>query len=299
MGGIFSKIYIDGGKMDKYRLKKKIFIFNQYPEILEIEDSYLIIGSKEIFRTLDINQFDTVFTIYTLPIWIKHTLKQNHINIIHLNEEGKVEKAYLHKKFTPESLILHSDEKAIQLLEQKAHTIDRLFKTYGAKSLLNYLLKKGIIPPVINNHLNYILKSLLMDAFQLNCKLSNTKAVRISNLFFNLTDSVIPFSFYDASLKAGLNPEAGFLNTASPSLVRDLTEIPKLNFLKKLHHLIHTGFFENRDFSRKNLPYTTVKLLKILSNYFFYSNRFKRIKEILFKIEKFRRETFREIPCSL
>jgi hypothetical protein len=284
--------------LKKYILKKNLFIFNTSPEIFFVEDSYLIIGNENNLKRLNINDFDNIFTIYYVPIWIMHLLNTRNVNIVILNQEGQVEKAILYKKFKP--LINNPPtEYGFDLLTEKAQVIDRIFKTNEANSLLNFSLRKGIDIHTINKNLNFIPKAVIMDTLKLNYKITNKRAKEITNIIFNLTENIVVYSFYNKFIELGLNPENGFLNKENPSLIRDLTEIQRLKFLKKVHYLFQSRFFEKFDLNRKHFPDTTIKFIKILSNYFFYANRFKRIREIIYTAETFKRGNFNEVYCSL
>ncbi len=281
--------------MKKFLIKKNLFIFRECPEIFSVEDTYLIIGNEENLKMLNLNEFDNVFTIYHTPIWIKHILTTNNINIIQLDESGNVEKAFLHRglKRTQDNLV--GTETCLQLLRFKAKTIDRLFSIREATSLLRYSIGKGFKPHQLNENLNFIIKALLMDVLKLNYKLTNKRAKEIVHILFNLTENIVSYAFYNKFLEQGVNPENGFLNVKSPSLIRDLTEVERIKFFRKLYHLFKSRFFERRDLSRKYFPDTTVKFLKLLSTYFFYGNRFKRLKEIMYILEIYKRGKIDEV----
>jgi len=276
-------------------IKKNLFIFKEYPEIFSVDDSYLIIGSQENFNKLDLNDFDNVFTIFYTPIWLKRLLNDNQVNIVQLNEEGKILKTHLHHRVYPTDDRFLGMENRFLLLKLKAKTIDNLFKTKEAESLLNYAFQRKVNPYLVNESLNFFVKAAIMDILKLNYKLTNKRAKEITNTLFNLTTYIVSYSFYNKFLEEEINPENGFLNIESPSLIRDLTEIQRLRFLKKLHYLFKSRFFEGKDLNRKHFPDTTVKFLKILSTYFFYSNRFKRSRELFYLMECYKRGKIHEI----
>jgi len=282
-----------------YILKKNLFIFDLYPEIFEIEDSLLIIGSEKNLKKLNLNDFDTIFTLFYLPIWIKHILALNQINLIYLDDFGRTQKVYLHKRLKRTHNKLLEMDKSLNLLESKARTIDNIFKTSEAQAFLDYSLNNKIDIYTINENLNFIPKAIIMDAIKLNYKLTNKRASQVTNTLFNLTENIVSYSFYNKFIELGLNPENGFLNQKSPSLIRDLTEIQRLKFLKKLHYLFESRFFEKIDLNRKHFPKTVIKFVKILSTYFFYANRFKRVRELLYLAECFKRGKQNEIFSSL
>ncbi len=281
--------------MKKFLIKKNLFIFRECPEIFSVEDTYLIIGNEENLKMLNLDEFDNVFTIYHTPIWIKHILTTNNINIIQLDEKGNVERAFLHRRLKRTQDNLVGTETCLQLLRLKSKTIDRLFLIREATSLLRYSIGKGFKPHQLNENLNFIIKALLMDVLKLNYKLTNKRAKEIVHILFNLTENIVSYAFYNKFLEQEVNPENGFLNIKSPSLIRDLTEIERIKFFRKLYHLFKSRFFEKRDLSRKYFPDTTVKFLKLLSTYFFYGNRFKRLKEIMYILESYKRGKIDEV----
>jgi len=280
-------------------LKKNLFIFTSIPETFSIDDSYLILGNKENLNKFDLKEFDNVFTIFYIPLWIKTVFRDNRINLIYLNEHGEVEKTHLCKSFEPATDKFLKMKTAFEILKRKVNVIDSLFKTKEAKSLLNYSLKNKVDIYTINENLNFIPKAVIMDTLKLNYNITNKRAKEITNTFFNLTENIVSYSFYNKFIEQNINPEDGFLSFKSPSLIRDLTEIQRLKFLKKLHHLLKVRFFDGKDLNRKHFPLTTMKFLKILSTYFFYANRFKRTKEIFELIEAYKRGKIYEIFSSL
>ncbi len=274
--------------------KKNLFIFGSYPDVFEIEDTYLIVGSNRLIHQIQISEVENVFSIYTFPVWLKHLLKINQINIFYIDQTGEIKNYTLSRKFgevrNPEDLNL-----AFKLLSKKASTIDRLFKTDEATNLFHFSLKHGSPLQIINQDIDYIPKAHLMDAIKLNYKITNVRAREITQTIMNLIDNVVPLSFYSKFINYGLNPDNGFLNNRFPSLTRDLTEIQRISFKKKIIHLFNSHFFESKDLSRKHFPLTTIKVLKQLSSYFFYGNRFKRMKDIYYYMEAYKRGKLHEI----
>ncbi len=286
---------MEGFILDKHFFKKNLFIFREYPEIFSVDDTYLIIGNKQNFNALKLSEFDNIFTIFYTPIWIKHSLSLKDINVIQIDEDGTVLEADLHKRFKSSINTHFYKESAYCLLKTKAKTIDKLFKTYEATNLIEYSLSKKLNLSEINENLNFFVKAIIMDTLKLNYNLTNKRAREITNTLFNLTENILSYSLYNKFIQEGINPENGFLNTKSPSLIKDFTEIPKIKFLKKVNHLLKTRFFHGRDLNRKHFPDTTVKFLKILSSYFFYEDRFKQLREIHSLMEAYIRGGMYEI----
>jgi len=290
---------LNGGiHLKPYLMKKNLFIFKENPEIFKIEDKFIIIGKEQNLKSLNIQDFDNIFTLFYTPIWIKSILSQEKINIIQLNDFGKVEKAILHTKFNRTFDIKEKIDIGYNLLQKKANTIDSIFKTSEAENLVEYSLKNKIDIYTINKNLNFIPKAIIMDTLKLKYKLTNKRAKEIVNTLFNLTENIVVYSLFNKFVQLNINPENSFLNTESPALIRDITEIQRIKFLKKLHYLFHSRFFDGRDLNRKHFPNTVVKFLKLLSTYFFYANRFKRLKEIFYQIESYKRGNY-EIFSSL
>ena len=274
--------------------KKNLFIFGSYPNVFEIEDTYLIVGSDRLIHQIQISDVENVFSIYTFPIWLKHLLKINQINIFYIDQTGNIKNFVLSKR--PDRIVHHRDENlAFKLLSKKASTIDRLFKTDEATNLFHFSLKHGSPLQIINQDIDYIPKAHLMDAIKLNYKITNVRAREITQTIMNLIDNIVPLSFYSKFMNYGLSPDSGFLNNRFPSLTRDLTEIQRISFKKKIIHLFHSHFFESKDLSRKHFPLTTIKILKQLSSYFFYGNRFKRMKDIYYYMEAYKRGKLHEV----
>jgi len=274
--------------------KKNLFIFGSYPDVFEVEDTYLIVGSDKLIHQIQICDIENVFSIYTFPVWLKHLLKTHQINIFYIDQTGNIKNFVLSKKSN--RIDYPKDENlAFKLLSKKASTIDRLFKTDEATNLFHFSLKHNLPLPRINQDIDYIPKAHLMDVIKLNYKLTNVRAREITQTVMNLIDNIVPLSFYSKFMNYGLNPDTGFLNQRFPSLARDLTEIQRISFKKKIIHLFKSHFFETRDLSRKHFPLTTIKILKQISSYFFYGNRFKRMKDIYYYMEAYKRGKLHEV----
>jgi hypothetical protein len=273
--------------------KKNLFIFSSYPEVFDVEDTYMIVGSKQNLLKISFLDVENVFTVYTLPVWIKHRLSVMNLNIFHLNSSGNVVDIKLFRvssgKYRPDEYL------ALKLLQYKAKMIDSIFCTSEAEELLNFSLKNRTPLSVINRYLDFIPKAVLMNTLKLDYRLTSKRAVNISTAVISLIDNIVPLSFYSQFIDYSLSPDSGFLNKNFPSLSRDLTEIPRLRFKKKIIHLFQTHFFEKRDLSEKYFPQTTVKILKQLSTYFFYGNRFKRMKSMYYYMEAYKRNRLHEV----
>ncbi|SNZ09121.1 hypothetical protein SAMN06265182_1483 [Persephonella hydrogeniphila] len=273
--------------------RKNLFIFASYPKILEIESSYLIVGNEENLFKVSFSDIENVFTIYTFPVWLKHRLMVENLNIFHLDSYGNIKEIKLSK--TSQKNILLDENLTLRLLMYKAKTINNLFSTSEAEELLGFSLRKGIPLHQINKYLDFIPEAILMDILRLNYRLTEKRARDISKTVMSLTDNIVPLSFYSKLFEYSLLPDSGFLNEDFPSLSRDLTEIPRLRFKKKIIHLFQTYFFDRKDLSEEYFPKTTIKILKQLSTYFFYGNRFKRMKNIYYYMEAYKRNRLHEV----
>ncbi|WP_457642555.1 hypothetical protein [Persephonella sp.] len=279
--------------------KKNLFIFGSYPDMFSAEDTFLIIGKNDLIHKIDLDEIENIFSIYTIPIWIKHILKIRNINIFFIDDQGELKGIFLNRKHLRNKTYYLKDEIAYKLLRYKAEMIDKLYQTREGTNFLKYSLRYKHSFSQINKNLDFIPKAFIMDSLKLNYKLTNVRSKEISNIITNLVDNIIPLAFYNRFVSSGIDPDDGFLNSNFPSLVRDLTEIQRLKFKRKLYHLIKDHFFDIKDLSRRHFPKTTVKLLKILSTYFFYGNRFKRMKEIHYFMEAYKRGTINEIFSNL
>ena len=282
--------------MKDYLIRKNLFIFKEYPQNLTIQDSYILIYKKEDLTKININDIQNVFTIFYLPVWIVSMLKNQNTNIIYLNELGKVNKIHLYKN--PDYPHNPDYSLGIDILTRKAFMIENLFDLSEATSLLNYSISKNQTLKEINKNLNFLLKSVFLEELS-NYHVQLSTANKIIELFFNLTENIVAFSFYEKLLEKNINPSNGILNSGKVSLIKDLTEISRLKFLKKLHYLLKSKFFDKSDFLPHNLLLTVVKFIKLLSTYFFYGNRFKRLKEMSYILQLYKRGKLDEIPDYL
>jgi len=174
-----------------------------------------------------------------------------------------------------------------------------LFFIPEAVSLLNYSISQNQNLKSINIGLNFLLKSVFSEVLISNYCLKSHNANEITELFFNLVENIVAFSFYEKSLEYNINPSNGVLNEGKVSLIKDLTEILRLKFLKKVYYLLKSNFFDKDDFNQENLSLTIVKFIKLLSTYFFYGNRFKRLKEMSYILKLYQRGKINEISNYL
>ncbi len=283
--------------MKDYLIRKNMFIFKEYPLNLTIEDSYIFVHKKEDIIKININDIQNVFTIFYLPVWIVSTLKNQNTNIIYLDKTGKISKIHLYKKI---SFPQNPDYSlGFEILTKKALTLKNLFSISEAIDLLNYSISKNQTLREINKYLNYLLKSIFLEELLSKYDISSHQAEKNVKLFFNLTENIVAFSFYEKFLEKGINPSNGILNNGEVSLIKDLTEISRLKFLKKFHYLLRSGFFDRNDFLSDGLSLTIIKFIKLLSTYFFYGNRFKRLKEMSYILQLYKRGKLDEIPDYL
>jgi len=280
-----------------YLTKKNLFIIKDYPDVFLIEDSHIILGTEYNIRNLNLDEIENVFTIFYLPIWIKSLLSKNSVNVVYLDRQGKPQDVILHK--TVSSPMQKDTFLGLSILQAKANFMTNLFKIAGAVNLINLSLKNDKNLQKTNQHLNFLIKAVFIDTLCKKVRLQINQSREITDMFFNFTENIVAFSFYNRFINQNINTESGTLNEGKLSLIKDLTEIMRLRFLKKLHHLLEDKFFEKDDFNEKVYPITVTKFIKMLSTYFFYGNRFKRLKEISYIIQLYKRGRADEIFGSL
>ncbi len=280
-------------------LKKNLFIFKEEPEIFYTEDTYLIIGSYNFIKKINLNDIENIFSIFHISDIILDQLTNQNIYFYHLNEKGEFEGVVGNYNKNIKTKDVVKEDLGIRLLKYKAKLLNKNFKS--SKSEKHIRLASYYKEPLYkqNSYLDYIPKVDLIESIKSNYNVTNIRAKEISEILMNLIDNIIPLAYYGKLKEMNLDPDDGFLNNKFPSLARDLTEISRLNFKSKLIYLFKTRFFDNRDLSRKNFPDTVIKFLKKLSTYFFYSNRFKRTKEVLYFIEAYKRGTLYEVFSDL
>ncbi|WP_457638985.1 hypothetical protein [Persephonella sp.] len=272
--------------------KKNLFVFKYCPEEFFVEDSYIILRSDNFLKKIDLSEIKNIFSIFTFPVWITHHLKIRGINIFYINTDGELERVYTDKKRQPK-ICTYSLYEAYCILRHKSILIDSLFKESGALSFFEMAGKHKINPEKINSQLNLMIKISFIDKVVLNYQIPSKQADGVVSILLNLTDNIVPLAFLHEF--EDINTDMGILNKKFPSTVRDITELSVVRFKRKLLHLFEAGFFEKEDFDKEYIPDTVFRFLKILSNYFFYANRFKRRKEILYIKNSLKRGMLHEV----
>lgn len=284
--------------MPAYNRKKNLFIFMAFPEVFTVEDTYLILGSEKNLKQIDLDHIQNVFSIYTFPIWIKHLLTVKGINIFSIDNSGCIKKVCLGKRY--KFLNNYYDFlSACTILERKAQLISELYNCVEANELIRYSVQCNQNLSEINLYLEYLQKVFFVNHMVMEMGINSEKAEKIISVLFNLIDNIVSCSYYEDFAQNGINPETGILNDGFASLIKDITELPRVKFKRKLFHLLTSNFFEKEDFADICFHHTTFRFLKLVSNYFFYSNRFKRNKEILYLLTALKRGKIDEILGSL